>query len=66
MLRGVIYYGGAHFMARWISNSSVVWFHDGMANGKMLLQDRQLASTKNWKKCQGKIRITAVYVRMGT
>ena len=31
VLRGVIYYGGAHFTARWISNSGVVWFHDGMA-----------------------------------
>ncbi len=35
-LKGIIYFGGAHFTSRIINQSGEVWYHDGIATGREL------------------------------
>jgi hypothetical protein len=58
-LRGVIYFAGAHFTARVITHTGMVWYHDGIFTGSSLVYesaDISLATTEN--------AITAIYVRV--
>ncbi|KAJ7037570.1 hypothetical protein C8F04DRAFT_952489 [Mycena alexandri] len=41
-LRGVVYGGGAHFTARYVSPSGVVWFNDGITTARNCVEEGQL------------------------
>ena len=38
-LRGIIYFENNHFTERVITNTGMVWFHDGMFTGRSLLYE---------------------------
>ncbi|KAJ7715769.1 hypothetical protein B0H16DRAFT_1339552 [Mycena metata] len=41
-LRGVVYGGGTHFTARYVSQSGVVWFNDGIATARDCVEEGKL------------------------
>ncbi|KAJ7452026.1 hypothetical protein FB451DRAFT_1051022, partial [Mycena latifolia] len=63
-LRGVIYYGAAHFTARIITAGGVMWFHDGLATGKSTVRQgtlQDLTSGKELHFCNGRKAVAAIY-----
>lgn len=40
-LRGIIYYKDQHFTSRFITRTSMIWFHDGMFTGNSLIYEGQ-------------------------
>ncbi|KAJ7480870.1 hypothetical protein FB451DRAFT_1238638 [Mycena latifolia] len=40
-LRGVIYGGQGHFVARFIDLNGAVWFHDGISTGRLCVSMRE-------------------------
>ncbi|KAK0437259.1 uncharacterized protein EV420DRAFT_1220474, partial [Desarmillaria tabescens] len=42
MLAGVIYFGNAHFTARFIDNTGNVWFNDGYVNGRKSILEGEM------------------------
>ena len=53
-LRGVIYFGGQHFVARLIEQDTTVWYHDGMVTGQNMIYEGQLESVDLKHCCDGK------------
>ena len=43
-LRGVIYFGGQHFVARLVEQDTTIWFHDGIITGRNMIYEGQLES----------------------
>jgi hypothetical protein len=43
-LRGVIYFGGQHFVARLIEQDTTVWYHDGVLTGRNMIYEGLLES----------------------
>ncbi|KAK0435575.1 uncharacterized protein EV420DRAFT_1281670, partial [Desarmillaria tabescens] len=41
-LAGVIYFGNAHFTARFIDNTGNVWFNDGYVNGRKSILEGEM------------------------
>ena len=64
-LHGIVYYGDSHFTARVISNSDMVWYHDGIATGRSLLYEGTLQNFNNLslKTCQSKNAVIIFYVK---
>ena len=64
-LCGIIYFGDAHYTARVISDSGMVWFHDGIATGQELLYEGVLNQNENisLNNCEGKDALIAIYVK---
>ncbi|KAJ7746062.1 hypothetical protein B0H16DRAFT_1313801 [Mycena metata] len=62
-LRGVIYGGGFHFTARYITDSGAVWFHDGMSTGRECILEGNLdnLSPAFLRNARGKPAINLVY-----
>ncbi|KAJ7705927.1 hypothetical protein B0H16DRAFT_1323231 [Mycena metata] len=65
-LRGVIYGGGFHFTARYISESGVVWFHDGMTTGRACELEGNLDNLPHdfLRSARGKPAIDLVYAKV--
>jgi Helitron helicase-like domain at N-terminus/PIF1-like helicase len=42
-LRGIIYFGGGHFVSRVITAEGRVWYHDGIATGSSMVDDGPIA-----------------------
>ena len=40
-LRGIVYYEDQHFTSRFITESGMIWFHDGMLTGSSLIYEGQ-------------------------
>ncbi|KAJ7284745.1 hypothetical protein C8J57DRAFT_1052200 [Mycena rebaudengoi] len=43
-LRGIIYHGENHFVARIVSKEGDVWFHDGIATGSHMLYEGNITN----------------------
>ena len=65
-LRGLIYYGNFHFTCRIISDNGVIWFHDGMINGRITIFDGKLdeITSKELHTCRGKNLEIALHAQM--
>ena len=61
-LRGIIYFGDSHFIARVISDNDMVWFHDGITTGHNLIYEGMLNNDLLLNQCKGKNAIAAIYV----
>ena len=65
MLKGVIYYGANHFVARIVDGQGWIWYHDGMVTGNtcqriMHLQD--VPFPKWWNSCADRTASHVAYV----
>ena len=62
-LRGIIYNGGAHFSARFISQEGRAWYHDGISTGRGCIDDGQLVGldTEVLGYTRGKQAIALIY-----
>ncbi|KAF9521759.1 hypothetical protein CPB83DRAFT_921983, partial [Crepidotus variabilis] len=62
-LRGIIYGGGGHFVARLITLGKDVWFHDGIATGSACQIEKPLTqfTEKELKVHKDKIAVAAIY-----
>jgi hypothetical protein len=62
-LKGVVYYGAYHFTSRFISDSGIIWYHDGMTTGSVFEKNITLKSTSDIdiKKCNNRGLTLAVY-----
>ena len=52
-LRGVIYFGGQHFVACLIEQDATVWYHDGIVTGRNMIYEGQLDSVNLQYCCNG-------------
>jgi hypothetical protein len=43
-LRGIVYFGGGHYVTRVISSDNHVWYHDGIETGRNMRYDGFLAN----------------------
>ena len=61
-LRGIIYFGDSHFVARVIFDNGMVWFHDGLTTGHNLIYEGMLNNDLLLHQCNGKNAIAAIYI----
>ncbi|PBK58294.1 hypothetical protein ARMSODRAFT_900604 [Armillaria solidipes] len=64
-LVGLVYFGQSHFVARFVDRHSVLWYHDGIANGGSFMnegyaEDHALSSLT---QCNNTRLVTLVYVK---
>jgi PIF1-like helicase len=59
-IRGVIYFGGQHFVARLIEQDTAVWYHDGIVTGKNMIYEGQLESV-DLKYCRDGKKPSALF-----
>ena len=66
-LRGVIYGGGFHFTAKFISMAGVVWFHDGMTARRDCLEEGTLGQMdlSSLQTASGKSAVMLIYAESG-
>ncbi|KAJ7019252.1 hypothetical protein C8F04DRAFT_975971 [Mycena alexandri] len=62
-LRGIIYWGDAHFTARYISSHGSVWFHDGITTGRNCIAEGHIDSIdlSSLVRARGKIALVLIY-----
>ncbi len=46
-LKGIIYFGGAHFTSRVINQSGELWYHDGIATGRNCIYNGKVREIQN-------------------
>ncbi|KDQ25067.1 hypothetical protein PLEOSDRAFT_1047729 [Pleurotus ostreatus PC15] len=63
-LKGIIYFGRSHFIARFIDKAKRVWHYDGMDNNGMLIYETDVISSIDLKTCNGMSAIIALYARV--
>ena len=65
-LSGLIYYGQAHFVSRFIDKFNNVWFHDGMLNGGQSQLEREISSytEEHLGTCGNKELAAVIYIAM--
>ena len=62
ILRGVIYFGEAHYTSRILNEDGNVWFHDGIATGNSVIYEGNLGDSNIvLEKCRGKMAYGAIY-----
>ncbi|KAI0652908.1 hypothetical protein C8Q70DRAFT_928980, partial [Cubamyces menziesii] len=57
---GAIYLGMNHFTCRYIDVQGIVWYHDGMSNGRFCVRETEIFST-NMMLAQGRQASHLVY-----
>ena len=64
-LKGVVYYGGYHFTSRFISESGITWYHNGMTTGRLFNKDKDIKSMSDVdiRKCDNRFLVFAVYAQ---
>ena len=64
-LRGVIYGGGFHFTAKFISTSGNVWFHDGMTTRESCVEEGSLDQMEisSLQTASGKSAVMLIYAQ---
>ena len=62
-LKGLVYHGGYHFTCRIIDESGNIWFHDGIATGRISIKEGKFGSVSqpNLKKCRNKQLCLLIY-----
>ncbi|KAF8874670.1 hypothetical protein BD779DRAFT_1407271, partial [Infundibulicybe gibba] len=60
-LRGVIYYGHAHFTARIVAADGVVWDYDGMRDESPVVWEADATTLLNMYHCGTKTAILTIY-----
>ncbi|KAF8877030.1 hypothetical protein BD779DRAFT_1402545, partial [Infundibulicybe gibba] len=60
-LRGVIYYGCAHFTARIITADGVVWHYDGVRDGSPVVWEAGATTLLDMYQCATKTAIMTIY-----
>ena len=64
-LRGIVYYGEAHFTSRVIYENGMVWHHDGLETGKNLVYEGTLNNlqSEDLSSNRGRPATLAIYVK---
>ncbi|KAJ7732407.1 hypothetical protein B0H16DRAFT_1328780 [Mycena metata] len=65
LLRGIIYFGSAHFTSRIMGVDGRVWFNDGITTGRFCVDEQYLDSHPPGflDSCRGKVAATLVYAQ---
>ncbi|PBL04583.1 hypothetical protein ARMGADRAFT_911557 [Armillaria gallica] len=62
-IAGIIYFGNNHFTARYIDHDNVVWFNDGMIQGRRAAREGLLEHINMMNDPNGKVPDAFVYRR---
>ena len=65
MLKGVIYHGANHFVARIVDSQGWIWYHDGMVTGntcQRIMHLRDVPFPKWWNSCANRTASHVAYV----
>jgi hypothetical protein len=63
-LRGLIYGGHGHFTCRFVDDSGVMWYNDGMVTGRMCRREQSLSEIvdrRSLNKCLNNKVVAVVY-----
>ncbi|KAI0026529.1 hypothetical protein K488DRAFT_66248, partial [Vararia minispora EC-137] len=60
-LRGIIYYGGAHFTSCIINKSGQVFYHDGIETGRRCVYQGTLSTIHNLQVYKDRRAIALIY-----
>ncbi|KAI0037705.1 hypothetical protein FA95DRAFT_1506651 [Auriscalpium vulgare] len=52
-LKGIIYFGHAHFTARIIGDSAETWFHDGITTGRVCISEEKFNTISDIYQTRG-------------
>ena len=59
-LRGIVYFGGGHYVTRVISSDNHVWYHDGIETGRSMRYDGSIENC-NLDLCRGRSPVIYLY-----
>ena len=64
-LRGIIYFGDAHFTSRVLLDNGSIWFHDGILTKQRLICDGMVnnMNSESLRMCRGRKAVSAVYIK---
>ncbi|KAF9487049.1 hypothetical protein BDN71DRAFT_1354672, partial [Pleurotus eryngii] len=60
-LKGIIYFGRSHFIARFLDQAKHVWHYSGLDNNGMLTYETDVISSIDLKTCIGMAATIALY-----
>jgi hypothetical protein len=60
-LRGILYFGGGHYVTRFISSTQRVWYHDGIETGRNMVSEGLLQECE-LQICKTRSPVVFIYV----
>ncbi|KAI0043088.1 hypothetical protein FA95DRAFT_1475075, partial [Auriscalpium vulgare] len=60
-LKGIIYYGDAHFTSRIVADNGVLSYHDGIATGRNCVEEGRLTAIQDIYNVRGRQASVLIY-----